>query len=102
MALFCAAIKRDSVSLLGFPFTTHDQVFSCEMSLVIIILLILVFMLFLVALISLSLFFYTLSSRHHIEVSTLSSMLTSPFPSSFLATYIMFIISLAFKDSLVF
>ena len=34
MTLFCAAIRRDSVSLLRFPFYSHDQVFSCEMSLV--------------------------------------------------------------------
>ena len=33
-ALFCAAIRRDSVSLLKFPFLTHVHVFSCEMSLV--------------------------------------------------------------------
>ena len=33
MALFCAAIRRDSVSLLRFPFLSHVHVFSCEMSL---------------------------------------------------------------------
>ena len=31
MVLFCAAIMRDSVSLLKFPFLSHLQVFSCEM-----------------------------------------------------------------------
>ena len=31
MALFCVAIRRDSVSLLKFPFLTHVQVFLCEM-----------------------------------------------------------------------
>ena len=31
MALFCAAIRRDSVSLLMFPFLRHVQVLSCEM-----------------------------------------------------------------------
>ena len=31
MALFCAAIWRDSVSLLKFPFLSHVQVLSCEM-----------------------------------------------------------------------
>ena len=31
MALFCAAFRRDSVSLLKFPFLSHVQVFSCEM-----------------------------------------------------------------------
>ena len=30
MALFFAAIRRDSVSLLRFPFLNHVQVFSCE------------------------------------------------------------------------
>ena len=30
MASFCAVIKRDSVSLLRFPFFSHLQVFSCE------------------------------------------------------------------------
>ena len=30
-ALFCAAIRRDSVSLLKFPFLSHVQVWSCEM-----------------------------------------------------------------------
>ena len=34
MALFCAAIRRDSVSLLRSLFLRHFQVFSCEMSLV--------------------------------------------------------------------
>ena len=29
--LFCAAISRDSVSLLKFPFLSHVQVLSCEM-----------------------------------------------------------------------
>ena len=32
MALFWAAIKRDSVSLFGFPFCSHVQVFSREIS----------------------------------------------------------------------
>ena len=34
MALFCAAISRDSVSLLKFPFLSQIQVFSREISLV--------------------------------------------------------------------
>ena len=29
MALFCAGIRRDSVSLLKFPFLSHVQVLSC-------------------------------------------------------------------------
>ena len=31
MALFCTAIRRDSVSLFKFPFLSHDQVLLCEM-----------------------------------------------------------------------
>ena len=34
MALFCAAIRRDSVSLLWFPILSHVNVFSCEMFLI--------------------------------------------------------------------
>ena len=34
MALFCVVIRRDSVSLLRFPFLSYVHVFSCEMSLV--------------------------------------------------------------------
>ena len=30
MALFCAAIRRNSVLLLKFPFLSHVRVFSCE------------------------------------------------------------------------
>ena len=30
MALFCTAIRRDSISLLKFPFLSHVQVFLCE------------------------------------------------------------------------
>ena len=77
MALFYTAIRRDSVSLLKFPFLSHVQVFSCEISLVcrlkfpynsfsshfcsllIVVLLILVLLvLFLVAISSLSLLFF--------------------------------------------
>ena len=36
-ALFCAAIRRDSVSLLKFLFLSQVQVFSCEMFIIIII-----------------------------------------------------------------
>ena len=31
MVLFYAAIRRDSVSILRFPFLRHVQIFSCEM-----------------------------------------------------------------------
>ena len=34
MALFCVAIRRDSVSLLKFSFRSHVHVFSCRISLV--------------------------------------------------------------------
>ena len=34
MALFCVAIRKDSISLLRFPFLSHVQVFSCEISLI--------------------------------------------------------------------
>ena len=34
IALFCAALRRDSVSLLRFPFLSHVHAFSCEVSLV--------------------------------------------------------------------
>ena len=34
MALFCTAIRRDSVPLLKFPFLSHFQVLSCEMLLI--------------------------------------------------------------------
>ena len=112
MALFCATVRRDSVSLLRFPFLSHIQVFFYEMSLVyrskysysffsshfcflaIVVLLILVlFVLFLVAVISISLLF--LCSL--IEVSTLSSMLADPLPPSFLEPYTLFISALGCK-----
>ena len=34
MALFCSAIRRESVSFLWISFLRHVQVFSCEISLV--------------------------------------------------------------------
>ena len=36
MALFYAAIRRDYVSLLNFPFLSHGQVFSCEICLLVV------------------------------------------------------------------
>ena len=41
MALFCAAIRRDSVSLWKFPFLSQVQVFSCEMLLLLLLSLLL-------------------------------------------------------------
>ena len=34
VALFCVAIRRDSISLLKFPFLNHVHIFSCEMLLI--------------------------------------------------------------------
>ena len=34
IVLFCAALRRDSVSFLNFSFRSHVQVFSCKISLV--------------------------------------------------------------------
>ena len=105
MALFCAAFWRDSVSQKKFPFVSHIHVFTCEMSLVnhlklpqsrfpshfcflVICILLDVELseLFLVGVISLLLPFSLYSSSLCIDVSTLSSMLTSPLPRSFLDT----------------
>ena len=106
MALFCAANRRDSVSLLKFPFLSQVQVFWCEMLfisrlkcpwscfsshfyfLVIVILLSIVLSVsFLMAVISPPLCFSTLSSCHCIDMSRLSSMLANPLSPSFLDTY---------------
>ena len=103
MALFCAAIRRESVSLFRFPFLGYVQVFSYTISLVcllkypyscfsshfcfLVIIVLLIFDLFLVSSISLSsLFFYLVSSRR-IDKSTLSSTLPSLIPASFFDTY---------------
>ena len=103
MALFWAAFKIDSVSFLKFPFHCHVLVFSYEISivcrlkyphscfssqfcfLVVVPLNIMLSVLFLVA-ISLSLPFFTYSSNPFIDTLTLSLMLTSPLPISFLDT----------------
>ena len=86
MTLFSAANKRDSISLLKFPFLSPVQIFWCEISLVcrlkylyncfsshfcclvIVLLLILaLFMLFLIAVISL--FFFTFSCSIRVVLS---------------------------------
>ena len=106
MALFCAAIRRDSVSLLMFSFLSHIHVFSSKMKLVshltcsysciyfyfwfLIVsgLLILVLpVLFLMPVVSLPLRFSILSSSRWIEAPTLSWMPESCLPPSFLDTY---------------
>ena len=116
MALLCAAIRRDSLSLLRFSFLSHIQIYSCEVSLVfrmkypyscfsspfcflvIAVLLILVlFVLFLVTVISLCSHFFMLSWSHRIEISTLPSMLLNSLPPSFLDTYILSVSSLKCK-----
>ena len=94
MALFlCCYLKRCSFTLLRFPFLDYDQVFWCEISLVCrlkypyscfssyfcysfdhcVVL-------FLVVVISLPLFFFMRFLSRLIDVSTLSSMLTSLLP----------------------
>ena len=106
MALFCAAIRRNSVSLLHFHFLSHVHIFPSEMSFVsrlkcpwscsssyfgfLVFVVPLVFeslVLFLVTVISLSPRFCMLSSSRCIDVFTLSLMLVRPLPPSFLDTY---------------
>ena len=104
MALSCAAIWRDSVSLLRFPFLSRVQVFWCEMVfvvwsghkvvffyfcfLVIVILSSIVLLVsFLMAVISPRSCFSMLSSSRCIDAWTLSSMLASPLLPSFLDAY---------------
>ena len=95
MALFCTAIRRDSVFLLKFShvrFRLFALEYSCFSSyfcfLAIFVPLILVFsVLFLVTVISLFPRFFRQSSCHCIDASTLFSMLVSPLPPSFLETY---------------
>ena len=113
MALFCVAIRRDSVSLLRFPFLSHLQVLSYEILfvcrlkypyrcfssyfclLVIVVLFIIVlFVLFLVAVIRLSMLFLMLSLSRRIDASTLFSMLASSLPPFFLDTISRCILSL--------
>ena len=98
MALSCAAVMRDSVSLLRFPLLSHDQVFTCAISavcrlkypyscfsshlcflvFVVFLLVHMLMLLFLAAVISLSLLFCVYSSSAWIVESTQSSMLTRP------------------------
>ena len=106
MALFCAAIRRDSVYLLRLPLFRHVQVLLCEMLLisslkhpqicfpcqlcflVIVVLLVLGLPgLFLLAVITPFPHFSMYCSSRCIDTSTLSSMLVSPLPSFFSNTY---------------
>ena len=105
MTLYCAAVRRDSASLLKFPFPCNIRIFSCDMSLIsrlkrphtcfssyfcfLVISLLFVLWslgLLLVAVISLLPRFSIESSSRCIDTSTLSSMLSSPLPPSFLDT----------------
>ena len=98
MALFCAAIRKDSVSFLRFPFHSHFQVFSREISpvcrlkrpysyfsshflfLVIFIQLMhMLHVLFLLAVISLFFALFSVVFVSSINASTLSWMLASFF-----------------------
>ena len=106
MALSCAAVRRDSVSLIKFPFLSQVPVFWCEMLfigrlkrpescfpshlcfLVVVTLSSIVLSVsFLMVVISLHSYFSMLSSSRCMDASTVSSMLASPLPPSFLDTY---------------
>ena len=106
MALSCAAIRRDSVSLLRFPFLSQVQVFWCEMLfirrlkqpescfpphfcyLVVVILSFIVLSVStLMVVISPRSCFSMLPSSRCMDASTVSSMLACPLPPSFLDTY---------------
>ena len=103
MALFFAAISRDLVSLLRFPFLTHIQIFSLNISLVcrfkcpyhcfssyfcflfiFVLLMLFLSVLVLVALISLPSRFFMESSSRCINASTPSWTLANLLPLSFL------------------
>ena len=116
MALFCAAIRRNLISLLMFPFLSHVQDFSSQISLVWH--LILSIQLFFFSFLLRSYFcsvdlcvvcivsggcnqssprFLMWSSSHCIGASMLSSMLPSPLPLSFLDTYSLSTLSMGYK-----
>ena len=101
--LFCAAIRKDSVSLLRLRFLSRVQACSCEISLVcplkylysfssshfcfpaiFILLLLVLSVMFLVRVVSLTLRLFMQSSSHCIDASTLSWMLASPLLPFFL------------------
>ena len=103
MMLFCAAIWRDSVSLLKYPFFNDVQLSSCKISLVccskcpyncfyshfcflviFVQLMLMVSVLFLVTVISLPPRFFMWSSSRYTDWSTLSSTLVTLFVLLFL------------------
>ena len=105
-ALSCAAIRRDSICLLKFPFFSHVQVLLCEMLFISRFKMSIELFSFPFLFPSYChsvvhrvnsfvsdgcnessiVFLYIVSSRC-IDASTLSSMLASPLPPSFLETY---------------
>ena len=103
--LACAAFRRDSVSLLKFPFLSQVHVFWCEMFIshlkrpksnffsqfcflvVVILSSVVLSVLVLIAVISPLSCFPMQSSSCCIDASTLSLMLAIPFLPSFLDTY---------------
>ena len=101
MALFCAAIIiRGSVSFLRFPFLSHVHVFSCDISLVILLkrpqnyfsshfcfLVIVVPLVFVLVVLFLVVAISLLPCYCCISASTLSLCLHSPLPPSLLDTY---------------
>ena len=120
MALFCAATRKDSISLFRYSFFSYVHVSACVMSLVchlkrpyscfsshfcflsIVILSIFVLsILFLVAEIRIPPRFSMLSSSRCIDASTLSSMLASLLLLLFLTHYYYFTPSLFFTPVLI-
>ena len=101
IVLFCAAIRKDSISLLKISFLRHVQIFSsvCRLKypysclssdfcfLVVVLSIFMLLVLFLVTVISLSWLIFMLSSSHRINALTLSSMQANPLPPSFLDTH---------------
>ena len=107
MALFCATIQRDSLSLLRFPFLLVScllleislQLFFFPFLLpsIVVLLIFMLLELFLVAVINLSWFFFMLSLNHLITASMLSSMPVSFPPPPFLNKYNLSLSSLGCK-----
>ena len=100
----CADIRRDSVSLLKFPFRSHVQIFPCEISpvcrlkypyscfssnfyfLVLVLFVMMLSVMLLATVINPSFLSLMSSLCPCIEASTLSSILASSLPSFFLDT----------------
>ena len=110
MALFRAAIRRDSVSLYRFPFLSHVQVFSCEVLLIshlkrpqisfssdfcflVISVLVILVSLVLLPVVVISHFPCSLCEYRVNDASTKSLLLASPLPPTFLDIYSVNVIS---------